>query len=39
MAAYLGDDLEFLVDDDLDFDGFDFAAGDAPRPVRIPVLH
>jgi hypothetical protein len=29
MAAYLGDDLEFLEDDD-----FDFAAGDAPRPVR-----
>jgi hypothetical protein len=32
MAAYLGDDLEFLEDDDLDFD---FAADDALRPVRI----
>lgn len=28
----MGDDLEFLEDDDMDFDGFDFAAGDAPRP-------
>ncbi|TVU37792.1 hypothetical protein EJB05_11127 [Eragrostis curvula] len=34
MAMYLGDDLEFLDDDDLDFDGFDFAAGDAPRPTN-----
>ncbi|KAK3127754.1 hypothetical protein QOZ80_7AG0577990 [Eleusine coracana subsp. coracana] len=34
MATYLGDDLEFLEDEELDFDEFDFAAGDAPRPNK-----